>query len=112
MLFVRPDRKSIKAEAIEAFVDFCQWHVTQYFQLITEREDEVSPARLKELQDLAITQCTPEKWATYFQDWKKFKQQGIKDDKEVNTRVDGKVSMAFDRQTADRLFAHLSNTHQ
>lgn len=106
----RLDRSPLDVDTVKAFSDFCQHHLSPYF-CWTSVASNSKPGKTQEFKEQVLDQITPQNWAIYLQDWKKYKQQGITNDKDVNGRVDGKVSMGFDAETGGRLCRHLLCTH-
>lgn len=69
--------KNLSAEAVEAFGDFCQWHLMPYTQrYMEETDDEVAPtASVKaKARNQVMGQMTNAKWTEYFAQWKAEKQ--------------------------------------
>lgn len=108
----RLDREPLDPELVQAFGDFCQFHMSAFFQLARERRlnNESSEARTREIEDLAVNQAPPAKWAVYLDDWRVLKA-GVTDDEEANDRMDGVVSVAFDDESNSRLCCHLLCSH-
>lgn len=73
-LVARLDGRPLTGEMVDAMADFCRFHLSPYFQKCeeacdSEDLDEMSPRR-SELRQKVMEQITPEKWSTYFAQWK------------------------------------------
>jgi hypothetical protein len=61
----------LSAEIVEAFGDFCQWHLTPYFQKYSEDGgDAAAPANSAKPSRQVLTQITNAKWTEYLSQWK------------------------------------------
>jgi len=65
----------LSAEIVEAFGDFCQWHLTPYFQKYGEEGgDAAAPAGSVKPSMQALAEITNVKWAEYLSQWKAEKE--------------------------------------
>lgn len=58
----RADREPLETELVDAFGDFCEFHMSAYFQLARERRlNAVGDARTHEVNALVVAETTPAK---------------------------------------------------
>jgi len=67
--------KHLSADTVEAFGDFCQWHLMPYTQrYMEETDEEVAAADMVKARKKVMGQMTNAKWTEYFVQWKAEKE--------------------------------------
>lgn len=65
----------LSPETIDVFGDFCQWHLTPYFQAYDDQGgDSKAPAGSVKLSGSVLGEITKAKWAQYLAQWKSEKE--------------------------------------
>jgi hypothetical protein len=62
--------KHLSAETVEAFGDFCQWHLMPYVQSSFEQEEDEDPRAAVQARQQVLDQMTNAKWTEYTAQWK------------------------------------------
>lgn len=61
----------LSADTVEAFGNFCQWHLTPYFEKYSEEGgDAVAPAGRAKPSKQDLSEITSTNWARYLAQWK------------------------------------------
>lgn len=68
-LVVSGHMKHLRAQTVEAFGDFCQWHLTSYFQWCGENAFG-DRRKIDEVRKRVLAEITKLKWTEYLSQWK------------------------------------------
>jgi len=80
VLMVRQDRKPLDPNVAEAFGAYCQLHLGTYFQWCGESEGERGEEGDMRFKGAVLAEITPERWATYLEQWRYVKERGEEKD--------------------------------
>ena len=106
VLVARTSKNPLDCETVEAFGDYCRWHVHAYCQWQGESEAGLGVG-LTEQKQRVLTEITPKKWQEYFKQWKAAKAgalSGVVDGGASDLKASAGVQrMALNEKDSDRL---------
>lgn len=106
VLIVRLDRKPLEPDTVEAFGDFCQFHLAEYMQWQMEAR-EADGADEAAIKQTVMEQMTPVNWAKYFSQWQKKKSGSVVD---LVEGMESKV-VGLDEESGEKLVNRLLGIH-